>query len=79
MSRFRTARKTFDTTETFTQFGPIRIEYGKVQSKVSLKYDSLHRDVLSRFGGMLGDEMSNFHKNVYKVRPTVASLIFHRV
>ena len=35
VSRFRTARKMFDTIETFTQFGPIRIEYGKVQSKVS--------------------------------------------
>ena len=63
----RTARKTFDTTESYKQFGPIRIDYGKVQSKVSLKYDSWHKDALSRFGAMLGTEMHDFHKNVSKV------------
>lgn len=63
----RSSRKTFDTSDTSKEFGPVRIEFGKVQSKVSLKYDSWHKDVLSKFGNMLGNEMQDFHGNVSKV------------
>ena len=66
-SDFRQARKTFDTSETKKEFGPVVIEYGKVQSKVSLKYDSLHKEVLGKFGSMLGNEMASFHNSVSKV------------
>ena len=44
------------------------IDYGKVQSKVSLKYDSWHKDALGKFGHMLGNEMSEFHSQVSKSR-----------
>ncbi len=64
---FRLARKTFDTSETKQEFGPIVIEFGKVQSKVSLKYDSWHKEVLSKFGNMLGGKMTDFHGSVSKV------------
>lgn len=64
----RLTRKTFDTSDTKNEFGPIRIEFGKVQSKVSLKYDSWHKDVLSKFGNLLGNKMSDFHTSVSKVR-----------
>ena len=40
------------------------IDYGKVQSKVSLKYDSWHKDALGKFGNLLGNEMSLFHTQV---------------
>ena len=40
------------------------IDYGKVQSKVSLKYDSWHKDALGKFGNLLGNEMSHFHSQV---------------
>lgn len=40
----------------------------QVQSKVTLKYDSWHKEVLSKFGSMLGNEMSEFHSQVSKVR-----------
>ncbi|XP_063589419.1 dynein heavy chain, cytoplasmic-like isoform X2 [Penaeus indicus] len=61
-------RTTFDTSETRRGFGPIVVDYTKVQSKVSLKYDSWHKDVLSKFGQLLGQEMTHFHAQVSKSR-----------
>ena len=39
-----------------------------MQSKVSLKYDSWHKEVLSRFGNMLSNEMTEFHAHIQKSR-----------
>lgn len=39
----------------------------QVQSKVSLKYDSWHKEVLSKFGSLLGNEMVDFHSAISKV------------
>ena len=39
----------------------------QVQQKVMLKYDSWHREILSRFGTLLGDNMRDFHTTVAKV------------
>lgn len=39
----------------------------QVQSKVSLKYDSWHKDVLGKFGSLLGNEMAVFHTTISKV------------
>ena len=50
----RRRRATFDTSETKRTFGPIVIEYAKVQSKVNLKYDSWHKEVLTKFGQLIG-------------------------
>jgi dynein heavy chain 1 len=68
LEEIKQARKTFDTSETKQEFGPIIIEFGKVQSKVSLKYDSWHKDVLSKFGNSLGNKMTELHAAVSKSR-----------
>ena len=39
LNDIRKSRATFDTSESKKEFGPIVIDYAKVQSKVSLKYD----------------------------------------
>ena len=62
------SRGTFDTSETRKEFGPIVIDYAKVQSKVSMKYDSWHKDALGKFGALLGNEMAGFHGTVTKAR-----------
>ena len=62
-------RTTFDTSETRRHFGPVVVDYAKVQSKVSLKYDSWHKDVLSKFGQLLGQEMTEFHAQVRTLFP----------
>ncbi|KAJ8394229.1 hypothetical protein AAFF_G00048120 [Aldrovandia affinis] len=66
--QIRKARGTFDNAETKKDFGPVVIDYGKVQSKVNLKYDSWHKEVLSRFGQMLGNNMQDFHSQISKSR-----------
>ncbi|KAL7667891.1 hypothetical protein ACOME3_008618 [Neoechinorhynchus agilis] len=68
IKQIRDARKTFDTQETCMMIGPIKIQYGRVQSKVSLKYDSWHRDVVNRFGQMLGIEIRCFYDEIMKSR-----------
>ncbi|XP_012579828.1 PREDICTED: cytoplasmic dynein 1 heavy chain 1, partial [Condylura cristata] len=66
--QIRKARGTFDNAETRKEFGPVVIDYGKVQSKVNLKYDSWHKEVLSKFGQMLGSNMTDFHSQISKSR-----------
>ncbi|KAK7789348.1 hypothetical protein R5R35_002380 [Gryllus longicercus] len=68
LNDIKKSRTTFDTSETRREFGPIVIDYTKVQSKVSLKYDSWHKETLSKFGSLLGNEMSQFHTQVSKSR-----------
>lgn len=46
----------------------------QVQSKVSLKYDSWHKEVLSKFGSLLGNEMVDFHSAISKVNQFKFSL-----
>ncbi|XP_073982188.1 dynein heavy chain, cytoplasmic isoform X4 [Rhodnius prolixus] len=68
LSDVKKSRTTFDTSETRRQFGPIVIDYAKVQSKVALKYDSLEKEILAKFGGLLGIEMQTFHGHISKSR-----------
>ncbi|XP_039279680.1 dynein heavy chain, cytoplasmic [Nilaparvata lugens] len=62
------SRTTFDTSDTRREFGPIVIDYAKVQSKVTLKYDSWHKDILAKFGSLLGNEMLRLHGQISKYR-----------
>ena len=62
------ARKTFDTTETAKEFGPVVINFAQVQTKVNLKYDSLHSDVLKRFGTKMHAGMEDFYTTINKAR-----------
>ncbi|KAJ2996812.1 hypothetical protein HDV02_006190 [Globomyces sp. JEL0801] len=67
------ARSTFDTTRTMENFGPIVIEYGNVQTKVNAQYDIWQRDLISRFGTMLGNDMRTFYNTLNTVRKTLES------
>lgn len=64
----RKSRTTFDTSDTRRAFGSIIIDFAKVQAKVTLKYDSWHKEALSKFGSLLGNEMQSFHAKVSKSR-----------
>lgn len=68
LADIKQTRSTFDTAEVRRSFGPVVIEYGKVQSKVSLKYDSWHKDALAKFSALLGSQMTSFHTEVAKSR-----------
>lgn len=64
----RKRRQTFDTSETLFQTGPVTVEFGKVQSKVSLKYDAWHKEMLASFGTMMADRMAEFHSEISRAR-----------
>jgi dynein heavy chain 1 len=65
----KNSRATFDTSETKKQIGPIVVDYARVQSKVSLQYDSWHKDkVMSKFAVLLSAEMTNLHADISKAR-----------
>lgn len=68
LNDIKNTRTTFDTSDTRREFGPIVIDFAKVQSKVSLKYDSWHKETLGKFGTLLGNEMTNFHTQISKSR-----------
>ncbi|XP_015784706.1 dynein heavy chain, cytoplasmic isoform X1 [Tetranychus urticae] len=68
LTEIKKSRSIFDTTETRKEIGPIIIDYAKVQSKVTLKYDSWHKEVLSKFGSLLGNEMVKMHTLISKSR-----------
>lgn len=67
LDEIKSMRQHFDVAETQKEFGPIIIMFGKVQSKVSLKYDNWHKDILSKFGSHLGSEMQDLFSQVSKV------------
>lgn len=73
LNEMKESRKSFDTQETHKMFGPISIDYTKVQSKVNVKYDAWHKDVLSKFGHLLGNELQDFHAHVSKSRTDLES------
>jgi len=68
LNDIKKSRTIFDTAETRKEFGPLVVDYGKVQSKVTLKYDSWHKEVLGKFGALLANEMAEFHTHVSKSR-----------
>jgi dynein heavy chain 1, cytosolic len=73
LNEMKESRKSFDTQETQRMFGPMAIDYTKVQSKVNVKYDAWHKDVLSKFGSLLGVELQDFHAQVSKSRSDLES------
>uniref|UniRef100_A0A915BJF8 Dynein heavy chain, cytoplasmic n=6 Tax=Parascaris univalens TaxID=6257 RepID=A0A915BJF8_PARUN len=64
----RKSRSTFDTQETRKEIFPVVVDYTKVQSKVSLKYDYWHREILQKFGTSVGQEMQTFFTEISKWR-----------
>ncbi|VDP72907.1 unnamed protein product [Echinostoma caproni] len=68
LDEIKSMRQHFDVAETQKEFGPIVIMFGKVQSKVSLKYDNWHKDILSKFGSHLGQEMQDLYSQISKAR-----------
>ncbi|XP_058810234.1 dynein heavy chain, cytoplasmic isoform X2 [Phymastichus coffea] len=68
LNDIKKTRTTFDTSDTRKEFGPVIIDFAKVQSKVSLKYDSWHKETLGKFGTLLGNEMTSFHAQVSRSR-----------
>ncbi|CED84986.1 dynein heavy chain cytosolic [Phaffia rhodozyma] len=68
LSEIKKTRSTFDNSDTQRSFGICVIDYAMVQSKVNSKYDTWQRDILSRYGSMLGTTMRDVHIAILKAR-----------
>ncbi len=70
----RKGRKIFDSNDDFKCFGGLEITYTNVSSKVSSKYDQLHKEILSKFGGTLAVQMRDFKSKIQDARRKLESL-----
>ncbi|UZJ53926.1 hypothetical protein CBS101457_003246 [Exobasidium rhododendri] len=68
LSEIRKTRSTFDTSETERSFGIAIVDYDQVQSRVNAKYDAWQRDILSKFGSKLGNEMREVYASIRHAR-----------
>jgi dynein heavy chain 1 len=58
------ARATLDTSATVAEFGPILVDYGKVQSQINLKYDSWQKELQSNFASILAQRISETREKI---------------
>ncbi|CAF0789670.1 unnamed protein product [Didymodactylos carnosus] len=64
LNDIRESRKTLDTHETYKAFGPLIIDFSKLQSKINVKYDSWHQDVVRKFGQLIQTTASDFYTHI---------------
>lgn len=74
LKEIRQGRKIFDTNDDYKCFGGLEISYGTVQSKVSNKYDQLHKEILNKFGTTLAQQMKEFKSKIQEARRTLENL-----
>ena len=55
------ARSAVDMSATSSEFGPVVVRYNKVQSQITLKYDSWQKELQSSFAGILGQCIADSH------------------
>jgi dynein heavy chain 1 len=72
--QIKKARKTFDTSDTTMEFGPVVINFSQVQTKVNFKYDQLHQDILNKFGMRMHTGMDDFFTTINKVGARACSV-----
>jgi dynein heavy chain 1 len=58
------ARSAVDMSATSASFGPIVVKYNKVQSQITLKYDSWQKELQSSFATILGQCILDAHKKM---------------
>uniref|UniRef100_A0A183BLW5 Dynein heavy chain, cytoplasmic n=2 Tax=Globodera pallida TaxID=36090 RepID=A0A183BLW5_GLOPA len=67
------ARTMVDSPETRHSIFPFVVDFNRVQSKVSIKYDYWQREVLNKFGNALGASMQKFFADISKDRHELES------
>lgn len=58
------ARTNLDSVATIAHFGPISVQYNKVQSQINLKYDSWQKELQSSFASILAQHISQTHQRI---------------
>jgi hypothetical protein len=68
LTEIKKTQTTFDTSDTQKSFGVCAVDYEQVHARVNAKYDAWQRDILSRFGVMLGNAIKEMHAAILKAR-----------
>ena len=68
LNEIKQARATFDNFESQRRFGVVVIEYARVRDTVRKMYDERQKEILGKFGAMLGDIMHRFHSEASQDR-----------
>ena len=68
MNELKQGRKTFDTGDSEKIFGAIIINYSSVQTKVSNKYDSWHKEIMNQFAQQTNEDLKQFNKNINEAK-----------
>lgn len=64
----RESRQALDSQETYKAFGPLIIDFSKIQSKIGVKYDNWHQDLLRKFGQIIQTVATDFYKTISEVK-----------
>ena len=62
------SRSTLDTSATESEFGPVLVKFGKVQSQINLKYDSWQKELQALFASILAQCISESHTTISSAR-----------
>ncbi|KAK9469716.1 dynein heavy chain, N-terminal region 1-domain-containing protein [Lipomyces arxii] len=68
LQEIRRVRMTFDTAETYRNFGNIVVDYEQVQTRINAKYDTWQHDILLRFADILNTKIQDMHSDLEKTR-----------
>lgn len=64
LREIKSERRKYNASGSAAEFGPVVIDFSQVQNKVTLKYDQLHKEILTRFGRKLYKGMSSFKDEI---------------
>ena len=70
------ARSALDLSATSSEFGPVTVKYNKVQSQITLKYDSWQKELQVSFAGILAQCINDAYQRISdsKVKLETSSL-----
>ncbi|EDQ84975.1 uncharacterized protein MONBRDRAFT_12266 [Monosiga brevicollis MX1] len=74
LTDIKKARKLFDTSETVRRFGCAEVDFAQVQSRIALKYDSIHREFINHFAHLVGETMQAFYSDIHASREKLESI-----
>ena len=74
LSDIRRTRKTFANPRPSKRFGNVVVDFHSVQEKVNHKYDVWHKELLAKFGDLLGQALISFNANIVSLKSKLETL-----
>eukprot|EP00911_Craspedida_sp_UC1_P002250 UC1_evm1s1712 len=71
------AQRAIETDSTSRTFGPIEVDFAQAQARVSLKYDSIQKELLNAFGSEVVSSGDKFFAMVHGEREKLESMSIH--